>query len=166
MSGKIGAEWIKNFNKYTKDKVEEGKYWLLLVDKHNSHCTVAFLLYAHEHLIIVFCYIPHSTYIFQGLNIIIFSPLKKLIGEECDTWLHEHGGTMDKNNFLAIYGRAHVHALTSNNIKATFKKTGVWPFNPDVVTGEMLAPSRETSCEAHLPLPLDDPAVNVLATML
>ena len=73
---------------------------------------------------------------------------------------------MDKNNFLAIYGRAHVRALTPDNIKAAFKKTGVWPFNPDVVTKEMLAPSRETSCEAHLPLPPDDPAVNVLVTML
>ena len=73
---------------------------------------------------------------------------------------------MDKNNFLAIYSRAHVRALTPNNIKATFKKTDVWPFNPDVMTKEMLAPSRETSCEAHLPLPPDDPAVKVLATML
>jgi len=73
---------------------------------------------------------------------------------------------MDKNNFLAIYGRAHVHALTPDNIKAAFKKTGVWPFNPDVVTEEMLALSRETSCEAYLPLPPDDPAVNVLAMML
>jgi hypothetical protein len=73
---------------------------------------------------------------------------------------------MDKNNFLAIYGRAHIRALTPDNIKAAFKKTGIWPFNPDVVTTEMLAPSRETSCEAHLPLPPDDPAVNVLATML
>jgi hypothetical protein len=73
---------------------------------------------------------------------------------------------MDKSNFLVIYGRAHVRALTSDNIKAAFKKTGIWPFNPDVVTEDMLAPSRETSCEAHLPLPPDDPAVNVLATML
>jgi hypothetical protein len=163
---KLVLEWIKNFDKYTKDKVEEGEYRLLLVDGHNSHYTVAFLLYAREHLIVVFCYIPHSTHIFQGLDVVIFSPLKKFIGEERDTWLHEHGAAMDKNNFLAIYGRAHIRALTPDNIKAAFKKTGIWPFNPDVVTTEMLAPSRETSCEAHLPLPPDDPAVNVLATML
>jgi len=73
---------------------------------------------------------------------------------------------MDKNNFLAIYSRAHVCALTVDNIKAAFKKTGVWPFNPNVVTEEMLAPSKETSCEAKLPLPIDDPEVNVIATML
>ena len=136
------------------------------MDGHNSHYTVAFLLYAREHLIIVFCYIPHGTHIFQGLDVIIFSPLKKYIGEEWDKWLQEYGAAMDKTTFLTIYGQAHVCALTSENIKSAFKKTGVWPFNPHVVTEEMLAPSKETSSEAHLPIPLDDPAVNVLATML
>jgi hypothetical protein len=96
---------------------------------------------------------------------VIFSPLKKYIGEERDKWLREHAAAMDKNNFLAIYGRAHVRALTVDNIKAAFKKTGVWPFNPNVVTEEMLAPSKETSCEAKLPIPPDDPTVNIIATM-
>jgi hypothetical protein len=73
---------------------------------------------------------------------------------------------MDKNSFLTVYGKAHVCALTPKNIKAAFKKTGVWPFNPNVVTAEMLAPSKDTSCEAHVPLPPDDPAIDVLATML
>ena len=95
----------------------------------------------------------------------IFSPLKKMIGEERDKWLHENGAAMDKNSFLTIYGRAHVRALTPSNIKAAFKKTGVWPFNPNVVTADMLAPSKATSCEAHLPSPPNDPAINILATM-
>ena len=34
------------------------------------------------------------------------------------------------------------------------------------MTEEMLAPSKETSSEAHLPIPSDDPAMNVLAMML
>ena len=138
---------------------------MLLVDGHNSHYTVAFLLYAREHLIIVLCYIPHSTHVFQGLDVVIFSPLKTILGEERDKWLRENGVAMDKNSFLVIYGKAHVRALTSANIKAAFKKTGVWPFNPNVVTADMLAPSKETSCESHLPIPPDDPAVNVLAAM-
>jgi hypothetical protein len=72
---------------------------------------------------------------------------------------------MDKNNFLAIYGKAHVCALTADNIKSAFKKTGVWPFNPNVVTDRMLAPSKETSCKAKLPIPPDDPTVDIIATM-
>lgn len=88
-----------------------------------------------------------------------------MIGEERDKWLREYGATMDKNNFLTVYSRAHVRALTPANIKAAFKKTGIWPFNPNVVTADMLAPSKAMSCEAHLPSPPDDPAINILATM-
>lgn len=95
------------------------------MDGHNSHYTVAFLLYVHEHLIIVLYYIPHSTHIFQGLDVVIFSPLKTILREERDKWLHENGVAMDKNSFLVIYSKAHVRALTSANIKAAFKKTGV-----------------------------------------
>jgi hypothetical protein len=166
-SGKISADWIKNFDRETKNKVKDGEYRLLLVDRHNSHHTVDFLLYAREHLIVVLCYIPHSTHIYQGLDVVIFSPLKKFIGEERDKWLREHAAAMDKNNFLAIYGKAHVRALTADNIKSAFKKTGVWPFNPNVVTEEMLAPSKETSCEVKLPIPLqvDDPTVDIIVTM-
>ena len=40
--------------------------------------------------------------------------------------------------------------LTPGNAKASFHKTGVWPFDPSVVTNEMMAPSKETSCEGHL----------------
>jgi hypothetical protein len=33
--GKIGAEWIKIFDKQTKHKVKKGEYRLLIVDGHN-----------------------------------------------------------------------------------------------------------------------------------
>jgi hypothetical protein len=126
-SGEISADWIKKFDKETKNKVEDGEYQLLLVDGHNSHHTVDFLLYAREHLIVVLClcYIPHFTHIYQGLDVVIFSPLKKYIGEERDKLLREHAAAMDKNNFLAIYSKAHVRALTADNIKSAFKKTGM-----------------------------------------
>jgi hypothetical protein len=34
----------------------------------------------------------------------------------------------------------------------SLSKMGVWPFNPGVVTKMMMAPSKETSCEGHLPI--------------
>ena len=59
---------------------------------------------------------------------------------------------MTKSNFLAIYGTAHIKALTPGNIVAAFKKTGVVPFNPDVVTEQTMAPSLEMTCHGTLPL--------------
>ena len=42
--------------------------------------------------------------------------------------------------------------LTPKNVKTVFRKTGIVPFNPSVIIADMLATSKETSAEAHLPV--------------
>ena len=60
------------------------------------------------------------------------------------------GEKVNKENFLVIYGTAHIHALTPEIISSAFWKTGVWPYDPGVITPAMMAPSLETLCEATL----------------
>ena len=150
--GEIGAEWIKIFDEQTEKK-SLGKYRLLLVDGHNSHYTIEFLLHARLNMIIVLCYPAHGTHVYQGLDVVIFSVLKRFLAEARDTLLRNTGASLDKTNFLEIYATAHTHTLTKENILQAFVKTGVWPFCRDVVTDVMIAPSKETSCESHLPVP-------------
>jgi hypothetical protein len=91
-------------------------------------------------------------HVLQGLNVVIFATVKQCLSEEGDDWEQRTGKKISKTNFLEIYGRAHLHALTLDNIKASFRQTGVWPLDPSVVTKEMMAPSKESSCEGHLPV--------------
>lgn len=149
--GEIGVEHIKDFHEQMKAKAE-GHTRLLLVDGHNSHYTLSFLLFACKHWIHVLCYPSHATHVYQGLDVVIFGPLKLFWTQEKDKWLRGKRTKVDKTNFLRIYGAAHVHALTPENIKAAFSRTGAWPFNCSVVTAEMLAPSLESSCQAYLPV--------------
>jgi hypothetical protein len=135
------------------NKKSPGKYRLLVVDGHNSHYTIEFLLHARLNMIIVLCYPAHGTHVYQGLDVVIFSVLKRFLAEARDTLLRDTGASLDKTNFLEIYASAHTRALTKENILRAFAKTGVWPFCRDVVTDDMLAPSKETSCESHLPVP-------------
>jgi hypothetical protein len=72
---------------------------------------------------------------------------------------------MKKDNFLEIYGRAHLKTMQSENVKAAFRKTGTWPVNPGAVTAEMTAPSKVTSKESHLSVVPPTP-VRVVADML
>ena len=149
--GEIGAEWIKNFNEQTREKVK-GWTRLLLVDGHNSHYTCAFLEYTRAAHIHILCYPVHGTHVYQDLDVAVFSVLKLYWMQEKDKWEREKHQKIMKTNFLAIYGAAHIRALTQQTVKMAFKKTGVWPFNPNVVTSEMMAPSLETTCRGHLPL--------------
>jgi hypothetical protein len=59
---------------------------------------------------------------------------------------------VDKTNFLAVYAEVHAKTLTPENIKAAFRKTGVIPLNPNVVTTDMMAPSEATSIHATVPI--------------
>jgi hypothetical protein len=147
----IGVEYIKDFHEQTKEKAK-GQTRLLLVDGHNIHYSLVFLEFACAHCIHILCYPAHGSHVYQGLDVVIFGPLKLYRTQEKDAWLCKTGQKVDKTNFLQIYGAAHIRALTPMNIKAAFRKTGVQPFNHGIVTPAMMAPSLETSCCGHLPV--------------
>ncbi|ESK83614.1 hypothetical protein Moror_12041 [Moniliophthora roreri MCA 2997] len=130
--GEIGIEWIQDFHEQTKENAAEYMQHLL-VDSHNSHYTVGFLCFACAHCIHVLCYSAHGTHVYQGLNVVLFSLLKKC-------WAEEKHLDINKYNFLAVYEHAHLAALTPKSIKAAFAKTGVVPYNPVVITLAMMAP--------------------------
>ncbi|KAF9440609.1 hypothetical protein P691DRAFT_793161 [Macrolepiota fuliginosa MF-IS2] len=78
----------------------------------------------------VLCYPSHSTHLYQGLDIVIF--------KEQDKFERTTKQSVNKTNFLAVYA-----------------KTGIVPFNPDIIPETSLAPSLETSAAGITPLPLD-----------
>ena len=116
----IGVAWIKNFDKQTKAKAN-GRYWLLVVDGHNSHYT-GFLEYAHTNKIHILCYPSHSMHIYQGLHVVMFPVLKHYWSDEWDKFERKTKTKVSKENFLYVYAAAHIHMFTPENIKAFFQK--------------------------------------------
>jgi DDE superfamily endonuclease len=161
--GEIGQAWIEHFDKQTRAKAR-GRRRLLLVDGHNSHYTRGFLEYARTHQIEVVAYPSHSTHVYQGLDVAIFATMKQNWSDARDHW-ERSGKTVDKTNFLAIYAEAHLKTLSPENIKSAFRKTGVIPLNPDVITEPMMAPSLETSIRGTLPIEQSSP-VKTMAAMI
>jgi hypothetical protein len=137
----------------------------LIVDGHNSHYTRGFLEYARENRIHVLCYPSHSTHLYQGLDVVIFSVLKRCWSDARDSFERKHGQKVTKTNFLSVYAQAHLKALTEENILAAFRKTGIVPFNPDMITDQMMAPSATSSTRGNLPLPMESP-VRVMNDMI
>jgi hypothetical protein len=115
------------------------------------------------HQILMVCYPAHTTHVLQGLDVVIFGVLKQTI--ECDRHERETGGKVDKTNFIGIYGRTHLCTMNPDTICAAFRKTGIWPLDPSVITEAMMAPSKETSCEGHLPVEPASP-VKAIAKLL
>src|ERR1700678_2673310 len=158
-SGEIAIAWIEDWDRLTKEKAK-GRHWLLVVDGHSSHFTMGFLEYARQHKIAVLCYPSHSTHIYQGLDIVIFSVLKRAWSDERDMF-ERSGPAVSKVNFLGVYAKAHVRAFTEENIRSAFRKTEMVPYNPDVITEAMMAPSLETTISTYMPLTLASPVQEV-----
>lgn len=91
--------------------------------------------------------------------------MKQEYGKERDKLLRETGQAVNKENFLSVYGRAHLRVLQPDLIKAAFRKTGIFPFNRDVVTAAMMAPSRDTAFKVFTPIVPPTP-VRVITDLL
>ena len=114
---------------------------LLLLDGHASHKSPETVKWAREHGIILFVLPAHSSHILQPLDVAIFGPFKKYYYSECAQYLYSHmGQTITRYDMCELACRAYLKALTPLNIQAGFKKTGIYPFNSDVVSQEQLLP--------------------------
>jgi len=87
-----------------------------------------------------------------GLDVVGFSQFKRAWA----TLLHERGNQSEnaikKDDDLELIEGPYKQAFTISNIKAGFRKTGVCPFNPNVITPSMMAPSIPNSITALLPM--------------
>ena len=158
MNTDIFLQSIKLFDKETKGKLySPSQYRLLIIDGHSSHESLATMEYCHDHHIILYCLPSHTTHALQPLDIVLFSPLKQawakaVASEEFD------GRKVTKENFLEIYGIAHLQSFTLANILASFRKSGIWPLDPTVITAEMMAPSTVESMDIKAITPIDLPS--------
>ena len=91
-------------------------------------------------------------HIYQCLDVVLFSSLKCKFSHLQDENLHTTGEAITKENFLAIYGQAHLNILTPELVKTGFCKVGIVPINQNVVTPEMMAPSKDTSYKVYTPI--------------
>lgn len=145
----------------TQSKISDPCQWqLLLVDGHNSHYMCSFIEFACEKKIHVLCYPLHSAHIYQGLDVVVFGVLKCTWSSVHDQYESKTRQKVSKENFLKLYAQAHWQALLTSKIISAFKKTGIVPFNPHVITTAMMAPNLGTSVSGNLfLLPINEPAL-------
>lgn len=109
---------------------------MLLFDGHGSHLIRQVVSYYLEKKIILLCLPSHSTHILQLCDIGVFGPLAdayyKILTEKT-RW--GAGYSINKLMFLEILREARIQAFTECNIKRSWEKTGLFPFNPEVVIG-------------------------------
>jgi hypothetical protein len=75
----------------------------------------------------------HTSHLLQPLDVGCFSPLKALYGQEVAELARQGVFHVDKLDFLWIYKRIRLTALSNQNIRAGFQATGLIPSSPERV---------------------------------
>ena len=116
---------------------------LLIQDGHVSHMSVKLIELARANNIHLLCLPSHTSHILQPLDVGVFKSFKSNFSKACSRYLAAHPGRVITTDKLAsLVAECWPNSFTAVNIMSSFKKSGVFPFNPGVVTDRQVAPSK------------------------
>jgi DDE superfamily endonuclease len=130
-------------------RVSAEKPIVLTLDGHDSHETPAMKRAAYEHGVVIYCFPSKTTHKLQPLDVVVFSAVQRAWTTHCEQRLAE-GVIIDRYNVIHEYIKVR-DVVTPELIRKSFKKTGIYPFNPEVFTDADYMPSIASSSVAHLP---------------
>jgi hypothetical protein len=137
-----------------------GRYRLLILDGHNSHCTFTFCKYAADNKIIIICLPSHTTHALQPCDVGAFGPLAQSWKREV-TLASQSLIAIRKDNLLVYYHAARINALKTTTIQSAFRKTRIWFLDRLAIPLSAFEPSKTTTTQAAQPLPARLPSILV-----
>ncbi|KAJ3576997.1 hypothetical protein NP233_g9 [Leucocoprinus birnbaumii] len=155
----LGFKWlVDDFEPATAARNLSNGWRLLILDRHNSHCTYEFVTFCEKHRIALICLPSHTTHRLQPCNVGVFGPLascwKAVVNEHS-----RNGFQIEKSNFLSLYSEAHIRAFTDETIRSAFRKTGIWPFDPSIIEDAAFELALNTTTQAALPTAVTLPPI-------
>lgn len=135
--------YMDHFIKHTKPSPSDPI--LLLLDNHQSHIDISVVEKAKSNSIIMLSFPPHCTHRLQPLDVGVNAPFKNYCAKAQDNWLRNNPGkTMSIYEIPEIVRYALPLAVTPINVMSAFRKTGIWPYDPNVFTEDDYASSYIT----------------------
>lgn len=135
-TNQLGLAWLRHFIHHTEARTV-GSYRLLILDGHESHKSLAFQDLCEFSKIITLCMPPHASHILQPLDVGCFAPLKRAYKEEIRALADCSINHIDKKAFLAAFQQVYKRAFSSDNIRSSFRATGLVPDNPEAVLSKL-----------------------------
>ena len=130
----MALAWLHHFDTHAKPV---RVYQLLIINSHESHCSVDFQDLCKEKKIITLCMPPHSSHLLQPLDVACFSPLKRMYSNKISALARNHIHHIDKETFLPAFKAAFSQVFTAENACAGFRGARLVPFNPDAVLSKI-----------------------------
>ena len=116
---------------------------MLLVDGHASHVTMDLIELARDNNVILFCLPPHTTHLLQPLDVSVFKSLKDHFYRSLRAFCFvKKKFVVSKKEFASVVKEPFEKAFAMSNIKAGFKKCGIYPNDPNAIDTAKMKPSE------------------------
>ncbi|KJZ69210.1 hypothetical protein HIM_11410 [Hirsutella minnesotensis 3608] len=125
-------------------KKSKGNKRLLILDGFSSHHTYPFIEYCRRNGIVLFSVPPHLTHLLQPLDVVVFQPLKHYHAKAVDLAVRDGCTDITKVEFLDFIQDVRKKIFRHQTIISAFRKTGIVPFNQEVVLAVMRARKNRT----------------------
>nr|XP_034836488.1 uncharacterized protein LOC117992886 [Maniola hyperantus] len=155
MTGTLFVKVLEHLQKHTRcnknDKI------LLLLDNHESHCTIDCINFCRDNGIVLVTFPPHCTHRLQPLDVSVMGPFKQKLAVSQNDWLINHPGkTRTIHDLAGIVTPAYNASFTPNNITSGFKKSGIFPVSRNAFTDDDFDCSEVTN--RPIPALVEQPA--------
>ena len=127
-----------------------------MYDGHRSHETIELREAAEKAKIHLFCIPPHTSHRLQPLDVGVFGPLQRAWQKRCLAVLEETGEIITRQNVVKEYMAARTQSVNEELVISAWRRSGIRPLNPDVLTEEDFAPSYSSSTSPPLPVSFPD----------
>ena len=150
-------DWGYSFVKNVEPLTRGGRKVFLISDGYRAHVYLAVLDLFHKNNIIVYVLPSHTSGETQPLDVVPFSVFKNRIQDAGSSCAAPGGGRQyDLFDLFDLIRDEYYRAFTVHNVRASFHRTGIWPFDP---TSLLSTPRPSTSHEKAVILSPEEPLV-------
>ncbi|CAM4608595.1 unnamed protein product [Leuciscus chuanchicus] len=130
MDSELFLKWLRHFVQYAPEE----RPIILIMDQHETHVSRDVIMYCRENTIEILCLPAHTTHILQPLDIAVFNPLKTGFSIMASRMGLVRGDlVVGKKQFSSLLKTVYPTAVTAHNIKAGFRKAGIFPLSRGAV---------------------------------
>lgn len=124
MTSELFLQWFEIF----LNNIPPVRPALLILDGHVSHVSVDFVEMAKKNDVHLLVLPPHTTHIWQPLDVGVFKSLKDKFKEQVRLRMRRcRRRGIKKYDFGKVFTPAYYASITAKNIRSGFRRTGLWP---------------------------------------
>ena len=131
---------VEHFVKYAPGR--DNEKCLIVLDGHKSHVSVGLTEWARDHGIILFILPAHTSHILQPMDVSCFGPFEKMFNAECHKLTRLTSATVTRYNVCELACKVYCKSLSPENLHSGFRRTGIFPLNPDAIPKDKLLPAE------------------------